>query len=163
LVQYDRDDAHNVAWKAVPDLFLETIRNLHQQRAKVRAMTPDRRQQMLAELGDDAAAEWVFAARDAQLPPPDLGWLWLFLGGRGTGKTHAGSSAIHLAVRAGLSRIHAIAPTTADVWDVLVEGSSGLMKTYGAGPIPQIIRCPSSDDLRQFAGFRKGGSGSSVV
>jgi len=25
------------------------------------------------------------------------------------------------------------------------------------------LDCPSSDDLRQFAGFRKGGSGSSVV
>jgi phage terminase large subunit-like protein len=43
-------------------------------------------------------------------------------------------------VRAGLSRIHAIAPTAADVWDVLVEGSSGLMKTCGADPVPRIIR-----------------------
>jgi phage terminase large subunit-like protein len=43
-------------------------------------------------------------------------------------------------VRAGLGRIHAVAPTAADVWDVLVEGPSGLMKTCGAGPIPQIIR-----------------------
>jgi phage terminase large subunit-like protein len=124
----------------VADLFLDAIRDLHQQRAKVRAMTPERRAQMFADLGDDAADEWLFAARDAQLPPPDLGWAWLFLGGRGAGKTHTGSSAIHLAVRAGLSRIHAVAPTAADVWDVLVEGPSGLMKTCGAGPIPQIIR-----------------------
>jgi phage terminase large subunit-like protein len=122
------------------DLFLAAVRDLHQQRAKVRAMRPERRQQMFAELGDDAADEWVFAARDAQLPPPDLGWAWLYLGGRGTGKTHAGSATIHLAVRAGLSRIHAIAPTAADVWDVLVEGPSGLMKTGGFGPVPQIIR-----------------------
>jgi phage terminase large subunit-like protein len=122
------------------DLFLAAVRDLHLQRAKVRAMTPERRPQMFAELGDDAADEWVFAARDAQLPPPDLGWAWLYLGGRGTGKTHAGSSAIHLAVRAGLGRIHAVAPTAADVWDVLVEGPSGIMKTGGAGPIPQIIR-----------------------
>ena len=103
-------------------------------------MTPERRAELIAELGDDRSAEWLFAARDAQLPPPDLGWCWLFLGGRGAGKTHAGSSAIHLAVRAGLSRIHAIAPTAADVWDVLVEGPSGLMKTCGTGPIPQVIR-----------------------
>ena len=117
------------------DLFLDAVRDLHQQRAKVRAMTPERRAQMFAELGDDAADEWVFAARDAQLPPEDLGWAWLFLGGRGAGKTHAGSSAIHLAVRAGLSRIHAVAPTTADVWDVLVEGPSGPRKTCGASYI----------------------------
>ena len=122
------------------DLFLDAVRNLHQQRAKVRAMTLEQRAQIFAELGDDAADEWVFAARDSQLPPPDLGWAWLFLGGRGAGKTHAGSSAIHLAVRAGLSRIHAVAPTAADVWDVLVEGPSGLMKTCGASPVPQIIR-----------------------
>jgi phage terminase large subunit-like protein len=33
-----------------------------------------------------------------------------------------------------------VAPTAADVWDVLVEGPSGLIKTRGAGPVPQIIR-----------------------
>jgi putative ATP-dependent endonuclease of OLD family len=32
---------------------------------------------------------------------------------------------------------------------------------FGATDITRV--CPSSDDLRQFAGFRKGGSGSSVV
>jgi phage terminase large subunit-like protein len=122
------------------DLFLEAVRALHQARAKVRTMTPERRAQLVAELGDDGAGEWLFAARDAQLPPADLGWCWLYLGARGTGKSHAAASAIHLAVRAGLGRIHAVAPTAADVWDVLVEGPSGLMKTCGAGPIPQIIR-----------------------
>jgi phage terminase large subunit-like protein len=121
------------------DLFLDAVRDLHEQRAKVRALTPDRLARMLASLSDDDA-EWILSARDEQLPPPDLGWAWIFLGGRGTGKTHAGSAAIHLAVRAGLSRIHAIAPTAADVWDVLVEGPSGLMKTCGAGQRPQIIR-----------------------
>jgi hypothetical protein len=40
-------------------------------------MTPERRQQMFAEPGEHAADEWVFAARDAQLPPADLGWAWL--------------------------------------------------------------------------------------
>jgi phage terminase large subunit-like protein len=122
------------------DPFLEAVRDLHQQRAQVRAMTPEQWAQMFARLDDDEADNWLLSARDEQLPPSDLGWCWLYLGGRGTGKTHAGSSAIHLAVRAGLSRIHAIAPTAADVWDVLVEGPSGLMKTGGPGPVPQIIR-----------------------
>ena len=31
----------------------------------------------------------MFRARDAQLPPRDLGWYWLFRGGRGTGKSHS--------------------------------------------------------------------------
>jgi phage terminase large subunit-like protein len=122
------------------DLFLDAVRGLHALRAKVRTMNPEQRARMFAELGDDAAGEWVFCARDAQLPPADLGWAWLYLGARGTGKTHAGASAIHLAVRAGLGRIHAVAPTAADTWDVLVEGPSGLMKTCGSGPIPQVIR-----------------------
>jgi phage terminase large subunit-like protein len=122
------------------DSFLETVRDLHKQRAKVRSWKPKLRAQMFAQLSDDDADTWLLTARDEQLPPPDLGWAWLYLGGRGTGKTHAGSSAIHLAVRAGIARIHAIAPTAADVWDVLVEGPSGIMKTCGAGRVPQIIR-----------------------
>jgi phage terminase large subunit-like protein len=122
------------------DLFLAAVRDLHEQRARVRAMTPERRAQLFARLDDDEADNWLLTARDEQLPPPDLGWCWLYLGARGTGKSHAGASAIHMAVRAGLSRIHAIAPTAADVWDVLVEGPSGIMKTSGGGPVPQIVR-----------------------
>src|SRR5262249_8120408 len=61
------------------------------------------------ELGDDLADEWLCSARNAQLPPADLDWCWLFLGGRGTGKkTHAMTGAIHTAVRAGTKRIHLI-------------------------------------------------------
>jgi phage terminase large subunit-like protein len=41
---------------------------------------------------DDAADDWLFKARDAQLPPADLDWCWLFLGGRGTGKSHSMSA-----------------------------------------------------------------------
>jgi hypothetical protein len=62
------------------DFFLEAVRELHQQRAKVRAMTPERRAQMFARLDDDEAENWLLSARDEQLPPPDLGWCWLYLG-----------------------------------------------------------------------------------
>ncbi len=55
------------------------------------------------------ADDWVFRARDAQLPPSDLSWCWLFLGGRGAGKSHSTSAAVHMAVRAGISRIHLVA------------------------------------------------------
>ena len=65
----------------------------------------------MKRLGNDAADDWVFQARNAQLPPTDLGWCWLFLGGRGTGKSHSMSAAVHVAVRAGIKRIHLIAPT----------------------------------------------------
>src|SRR6516225_6752364 len=77
--------------------------------------------------------------RDAQLPPPDLSWCWLFLGGRGAGKSHSMSAAVHTAVRAGLKRIHFIAPTTTDFHDVNVEGKSGLFATCGRDPRPRWV------------------------
>jgi phage terminase large subunit-like protein len=46
------------------------------------------------------------------IEPPDLSLCWLFLGGRGAGKSHTISAAVHMALRTGLSRIHLIAPTT---------------------------------------------------
>jgi phage terminase large subunit-like protein len=85
------------------------------------------------------AEDWVFAARDAQLPPPDLSWCWLFLGGRGAGKSHSMSAAVHTAVRAGIKRIHFIAPTTTDFHDVNVEGKSGIFATCGRDPRPRWV------------------------
>ena len=55
-------------------------------------------------------------------------------------------------------------PLAGDVQDAVVvfdHIAQGLQVPFdeGAGS----ARCPSSDDLRQFACFRKGGSGSSVI
>ena len=86
-----------------------------------------------------AVEDWVFAARDAQLPPPDLDWCWLFLGGRGAGKSHSMSAAVHTAVRVGIKRIHFIAPTTTDFHDVNVEGKSGIFATCGRDPRPRWV------------------------
>jgi Resolvase, N terminal domain len=47
------------------------------------------------------------------------------------GKSHSLSAAVHMAVRAGISRIHLIAPTTADFHDVNLEGRSGILATCG--------------------------------
>ena len=40
------------------------------------------------------------------------------------------SAAVHTAIRAGIKRIHLIAPTTADFHDVNVEGKSGISNLY---------------------------------
>lgn len=85
------------------DLFLEEVRRIRTMRFKLRAMGPEARARLIAELGDDAADDWALGARDEQLPPEDLDWAFLFLGGRGCGKTRALSGAIHTAVRAGVS------------------------------------------------------------
>jgi phage terminase large subunit-like protein len=68
-----------------------------------------------------------------------FGWGWLFLGGRGTGKSHSMSAAVHMAVRAGISRIHLIAPTTSDFQGVNLEGRSGILATCGRDPRPAWV------------------------
>jgi phage terminase large subunit-like protein len=111
------------------DRFLDEVRRMHYTRARITSLSDAERRVLAGQLGDDVAEDWIFQARDAQLPPVDLDWCWLFLGGRGTGKSHSVSSACHIAVRAGIGRIHVIAPTTADVHDVNIEGSSGIINT----------------------------------
>src|SRR5262245_60173378 len=90
------------------DRFLHEVKRMHQLRQDINKMTWEEVDELIRGLGDDAAEDWVFAARDAQLPPPDLSWCWLFLGGRGAGKSHSMSAAVHTAVRAGIKRIHFI-------------------------------------------------------
>ncbi len=78
----------------------------------------------------DALKSWVeFYARDEQLPPDGLDWLvWLLLAGRGFGKTRTGAETVRLEVEAGRAhRVALIAPTAADVRDVMVEGESGIL------------------------------------
>ena len=59
--------------------------------------------------------------------------------GRGCGKTHALSCAVHTAVRAGVGRIHFVGPTASDLYDVSIFGPSGIMKTCRSGPLPRWI------------------------
>jgi phage terminase large subunit-like protein len=122
----------------VADPFLDEIRAMHELRAKARSATPEARA-VLIGVGFDN--DWTFAARDAQLPPADDNWwCWLLLGGRGAGKTHAESQAIHTAVRAGVMRIGLISTTTAVLDAVNLEGPSGLLKTAGSGPPPRVVQ-----------------------
>src|SRR5262249_44701132 len=121
------------------DRFLREVQRMHQLRQDINEMTPEEVDELIRGLGDDAAEDWVFAARDAQLPPPDLSWCWLFLGGRGAGKSHSMSAAVHTAVRAGIKRIHFIAPTTTDFHDINIEGKSGIFATCGRDPRPRWV------------------------
>jgi len=120
------------------DRFLDEVKLLHRLRADVRSLSEDARETFRTRMAH-AAGDWVFHARDAQLPPPDMDWCWLLLGGRGFGKSHSLSEAVHIAVRAGISRIHLIAPTTADFHDVNIEGHSGILATCGRDPRPRWV------------------------
>ncbi len=77
--------------------------------------------------------DWHFWARENQLPPlvfpgEKLWTHWLILAGRGFGKTRTGAEWVRGRAEAGLSkRIALIAPTAADVRDVMIEGESGIL------------------------------------
>src|SRR6266850_1940032 len=76
---------------------------------------------------------WRSKARTAQLPPPDFTGDgpangWLFMGGRGTGKTRSGAEWIKDLVETGAAgRIALVGPTAGDVRDVMCEGPSGIL------------------------------------
>ncbi len=71
--------------------------------------------------------EWGFWGRGEQ-QEPEGGWrAWLFMGGRGAGKTRAGAEWVAAQARARRAgRIALIGPTFHDVREVMVEGQSGL-------------------------------------
>lgn len=66
-------------------------------------------------------------ARLAQRPPQGDWRTWLFVGGRGAGKTRAGAEWTRYSVfHGGCGRIALVGPTLSDVREVMIEGPSGL-------------------------------------
>ncbi len=88
-------------------------------RETIEAMHPD----------DQAALAWDGAAHEGQRAPSGLWRTWVFLGGRGAGKTRAGAEWVSdVAARLGAGgRIALVGATLHDVRAVMVEGPSGLM------------------------------------
>src|SRR5262249_61800308 len=119
---------------AMADRFLREVTRMHRLRQDINEMTPEEVDELIRGLGDDAAEDWVFAARDAQLPPPDLSWCWLVLGGRRAGKSHSMSAAVRTARRAGIKRIHFIAPTPARLHRIHIDGKNGIDATCDRDP-----------------------------
>lgn len=71
-------------------------------------------------------------ARTAQRPPPVEWRYWLFMGGRGTGKTRAGAEWMaHEATAAPDTHWAVVARTGKDLRDACFEGKSGLLKALG--------------------------------
>ena len=91
---------------------------------------------MLAELD-----RWSQSAHDAQLEPDDPWRTWLFLGGRGAGKTRAGAQSTLFRALPD-TRIALIGPTLHDVREVMIDGPSGLrtISPDGMRPVWQATR-----------------------
>lgn len=74
--------------------------------------------------------DWNFWAPEHQKAPGGDWQTWLFLGGRGAGKTRAGAEWVRLQVELGRAgRLALVAPTAADGRDVIIEGDSGILRT----------------------------------
>ena len=82
--------------------------------------------------------DWRSQARPEQLPP-DTDWTYfMYLAGRGAGKTRSGAEWVRdIAMKHGRGcRIALVAPTAADVRDVMIEGESGLLAVHPDGDRP---------------------------
>ena len=88
----------------------------------------------LQEPESESKPTWREIARDEQLRPDDCDVLTL-IGGRGSGKTRSGAEDLMERVRAGVKRLHIVAPTFADGRDVCVEGESGIRSVALPGEI----------------------------
>jgi phage terminase large subunit-like protein len=108
-----------------------------------------KRQNLLENLSEAEAEtllSWPYQARDAQLAPAKTAggadWrIWLFLGGRGAGKTRAGAEWVAGQVAAGQARrIGLIGATMRDTRAVMVEGTSGLLAV-----MPEVNFEPSNN------------------
>lgn len=79
--------------------------------------------------GQKARVRWLATARPEQLPPSTDGWdVWLYLAGRGAGKTRAAAEWLaHQARTQPGTRWAVVAATFADARDTCVEGDSGLL------------------------------------
>ena len=88
-----------------------------------------------------AKFEWLWCAREEQLPPIDEDWgIWYIETGRGWGKTRTASEFINASVRyGGFRRVHLVGATAADVRDIMVDGESGILATSRDDFIPSYV------------------------
>lgn len=91
----------------------------------------DVREAALASLSDDEIESllhtWRFLARPEQVAPEGSWQTWIYMAGRGAGKTRSGAEWVREKVALGYGRGALIAPTSADARDVMIEGESGLL------------------------------------
>lgn len=83
--------------------------------------------------------EWLVTARADQLPPKEY-FVWLLLGGRGSGKTRAGAEDMAWNGASRIERIAIIGPTLSDVRKTCFEGESGLLSVIPSGMIVNYNR-----------------------
>jgi phage terminase large subunit-like protein len=104
---------------------------------RVAGLSPEQRTEIFQSLSkaeqESLQEYWPFWARPEQLEPDGQWSVWLFMAGRGAGKTRAGAEWVKhrcetLDVPGGVPRGALVAPTLENVRLVMVEGESGLLR-----------------------------------
>lgn len=136
-------------------------------------MPPALKSKFLATLSDSDVTllleSWRFWARADQCAPEHGDWItWLFLGGRGAGKTRAGAEWLREEIEQDRAcRIGLVAETLADAREVMVEGPSGLLSlawpkgrpdykptrrrlTWPNGTVAHLFSAEDPDSLRGY-------------
>ncbi len=77
---------------------------------------------------------------EAQRPPEGAWRVWMFMGGRGAGKTRAGAEWVRaMVMKEGARRVALVGPTLGDVREVMIEGPSGLRTISPEGERPDYV------------------------
>src|SRR6056297_3261438 len=98
-----------------------------ERRAFLKTLSPEEADLLsrILEAGDKP--DWESIARPEQLPPEGQWLVWMFLAGRGAGKTRSAAEwVVKLAEKPNI-RIALVGRTPADVRDVMIEGESGIL------------------------------------
>jgi phage terminase large subunit-like protein len=98
----------------------------------IAAMSDEEKAQVLAGLDPEALQwDWSFWGRPEQQRPEGDDWnIWMYLAGRGAGKTRTAAEWVREEAKhtnTGQRRFALVARTAADVRDVIVEGESGII------------------------------------
>ena len=98
---------------------------------KISLLSPEEKAAVLADLDPEVLLwDWHSWARPEQQSPEGDWNIWIYLAGRGAGKTRAAAEWVREEAKytnTGQRRFALVARTAADVRDVIVEGESGIM------------------------------------
>lgn len=102
---------------------------------------PDLINRMTQEQAYRIRYDWGMNSRPNQRIPETIGKehrIWLLKAGRGFGKTRTGAETTRVMIER-TQRIALIAPTAADIRDVMIEGESGIMSVFPPDQRPTYI------------------------
>jgi len=99
---------------------------------QIALLSEEERRAVLADVDMESLVwDWSAWARPEQRPPDSTDWaIWLYLAGRGAGKTRSAAEWVREKAKytnQGQLRFALVARTAADVRDVIVEGESGII------------------------------------